>query len=130
MKQISVEVSNCFGTATAQDAFTIDIAPNCVPVTDVTVTGPRNVKVNAQNAYNVTLTPANASMPIAFQWSGNASTGASASYKWQGTGERAFEVTASNCSGSGIANKQITVNVTSVEQTQEHTLYLPALSSE
>lgn len=109
-KTIEVEAANAGGSATATRTVSIE-TPG---VTDVSISGPSTILVNAAVAYQANVSPANATPPIDYTWSPGPTSGqntAEAIYSFATPGTRVISVTASNLGGSAVAVGTRTITV-------------------
>ena len=112
-KVITVTASNCGGSAFDTHTVTIN-GGGCVPVTGVSIAGPRNGVVGMPYTFNATVTPPGASTPITYEWQpmpGSGQGTAGATYTWSAAGNYNLVVAVSNCGGAGAADGDYSITI-------------------
>lgn len=104
--------TNCDGSSVVTDTLVVDVYTPCTPLSGVEITGPVSLAEGETGVHTLTLSPVDASRPIAILWS-NGMTGTLASYSWDEPGLYAVRVTASNFGGSVSDTVQVDVFQTS-----------------
>jgi hypothetical protein len=108
------------GIATDVDGEPRDLSPDlgadelysCTPVASVSVSGPVTGTVGMTYNFTATVSPPDASQPIAYGWSPEPASGqgtAMVTYTWMTTGTKLINVTMSNCSGANTASDDHTI---------------------
>lgn len=91
--------TNCDGSAVVTDTVEVEVYAACIGLTGAEIDGPASLFVGETGMYTVTLTPADATLPIDILW-GNGVTDTVAAYSWIEPGSYPVSVTASNCGGT------------------------------
>lgn len=120
MQDITLAVENCSGIVTATHRITIsDI---CIPITDVSISGPAAGDTGVPYTFALTVVPLDATLPITYTWSPIPQSGqgtSSATYTWNEAGQHVVTVVVENCGGT--VTDTHTIDIASGEQ---H-IYLP-----
>jgi predicted outer membrane repeat protein len=101
-KTISVDVSGVCGTETAEHIINL-----CQPLLGVSIDGPTVGLVDSTYRFVASVSPVDASQPIAYTWSPEPDSGqgsANVQYTWATTGTKTISITASNCGGAWIVD--------------------------
>ena len=103
----------------ADEYFTCD-----APLTGASISGIENGDVNTPYVFTSVITPANATEPISYDWSPEPSGGSGtlnlATYQWATPGVYTITLTVTNCGGTVIATRAVTIS--------EHwNIYLPLI---
>jgi fibronectin-binding autotransporter adhesin len=122
---ITLTAENCGGIVT--DTHTIIISappPGCTyPLGSVTISGPTSGYTGTTYTFNGTITPPNATQPVAYTWSPTPDSGqgsASANYSWASPDTYTITLTAENCGGI-VTDTHIIV----ISGQQAHLIHLP-----
>jgi len=111
VKHITVTAENANGLAIS--SHTITIANIIIPLTLVQISGPAIGAINTVYTFTTIITPANATTPIAYQWTPapiNGQGTATATYSWANVGEQSILVIAEN--EGGYASDSHVINIT------------------
>ena len=122
------------GVTTDIDGEPRDLAPDLgadeifspVPITGVSISGPITGNVGAVHTFTATVSPPDASLPIAYTWSPEPQSGqgaAVARYTWMTTGTKTISVTASNLGGANTASDEHAISISG--EIEWHYIYLP-----
>ncbi|MBN1177691.1 MAG: hypothetical protein JXD18_00645, partial [Anaerolineae bacterium] len=103
---LAVTVTNCAGTAAVVDTF--DVLVTCDGVTGATILGPAMLVVDEVGAFEVSVQPPTATLPIDVEWSNGATT-TSTTYGFATPGVHTVAVTVTNCAGTVVVVEAIEV---------------------
>lgn len=94
---VALTATNCDGVEVT-DTVEVVVYDPCIPLDGAVVSGPPEQLVNETGIYSVTLSPADASLPIELMWS-NGITATVAAYTFPDPGWFTVTVSAENCGG-------------------------------
>ena len=86
--------------------------PPCTPIEDVALGGATRGHTGAAYEYDVALSPAGATGPFTYSWSGTdqaAGSDPTATYQWATTGQQNVSVTVENCGGNASDTMEVTI---------------------
>jgi predicted outer membrane repeat protein len=108
-KTIDVVVSGVCGSDTADHTISL-----CQPLLGVSIDGPPVGLVDSTYSFVASITPVDASLPVAYTWSPEPDSGqgsANVQYTWATTGTKTVSVSASNCGGAWIADDEHLISI-------------------
>ena len=93
-----------YGTGTEyQLSVEVDGDEACRELSDVIIAGPNSGETDTAHAFSASISPADATPPIAYTWSPEPESGqgtANATYRWETEGEYTISLSAGNCGGA------------------------------